>query len=368
MLNQTLEEKTPRLHAQTDDFFVHIVSIAKSVPEHSISQDEVRDEVAPYLAGHERMLAAFANSGVNRRHMIKPVSWYHEPHDWVERTGVFREAAFALALEAAEKSLAEASVDPAEIDGIVLVTSTGITIPTLDARIAHHLGMPPDVERTPIVGLGCAGGATGLARAAQLAGAKPGATILLLAVEVCSVNLSLLNIGAVDAIGFTLFGDGAVAMVLRSEGVSGGPGTLAGPRYLASGERMWPRTEGLAGITVRSDSLGLELSPALVPFLRENLKPAAHDFLARHSLGFEDLSGFVLHAGASRMIDAAAESLGIDAARLQHSRSVLSDYGNLSACSVLFVLQSTMIWGASGPHLMAAFGPGFTMSFVLVDL
>jgi len=90
--------------------------------------------------------------------------------------------------------------------------------------------------------------------------------------------------------------------------------------------------------------------------------------LARHSLGIDDLSGFVLHAGASRMIDAAAESLGIDGARLQHSRSVLSDFGNLSACSVLFVLQSTMISGASGPHLMAAFGPGFTMSFVLVDL
>lgn len=356
------------VHEKSFPPFVNILSVATAAPEYSISQDAAQTEIEPYLAGHERMLVAFANSGVNQRHLVKPVAWYHEPHDWVERTAVFRDAAFALMREAAEKSLTQAQVEPAELDGIVLVTSTGIVIPTLDAALADHLGMPADIERTPIFGLGCAGGATGLARAAQLAQAKPGATILLLAVQICSVNLSLLNIGAIDAIGFALFGDGAVGMVLRSDDICGAQKAPSGARYVASGERMWRRTAELAGITVRSDSLGLELSPALVPFIRENFAPAAQDFLARHSLSVDGLSGFVLHAGASRMIDAAAESLEIDSRRFEHSRSVLSDFGNLSACSVLFVLESTMMSGASGPHLMAAFGPGFTMSFGLLNL
>lgn len=347
---------------------VNILSLATSVPENIVPQATARDEAAPYLSGDERMLAVFAKTGVQTRHLIKPICWYHEPHDWVERTQVFSEAAFELLLDVTERCIAEAKVDPSEIDGIVLVTSTGITIPTLDVRVASHFGLPVDVQRTPLFGLGCAGGATGLARAIQMAQSDDGATILFLAVELCSANLSLLNVTRTDAVGFALFGDGAVGMILQGNDSSKAAGNSSIARSVGSGEYMWPDTERLAGITVRNDSLGLELSLSLVSFLQENFGSAAQAFLSRYSLCMEDLAGVVLHAGASQMINAAADSFGIEDDWVESSRVVLRDFGNLSACSVLFVLDHTIRSGATGRHLMAAFGPGFTVSFLLLDL
>ena len=344
---------------------VELVALTTAVPANTINQDEVRDEAAPYLAGMEHMLSTFGNAGVHHRHMVKPVSWYLESHDWVERTAVFQEAALELLVQATESCLAEARMAPSEIDAVVLVTSTGISIPSLDAALANHLGFKSSVERTPIFGLGCAGGATGLARAAQLVEANPDFVVLLLVVEICSANLSLLNVSKTDAVAFTLFGDGASAVLLRRGG-SRKPAHIA--RYVTSGEHLWPDTGNLAGITVRKDSLGLRLSPALVAFVRKNLGPAVDLFLRNRDLALDDFAGFVFHAGASKMIEAAAESLGVDMDSFDSSSAVLRDYGNLSACSVLFVLERALRTGATGRHLMGALGPGFTLSLVVLDL
>jgi len=344
---------------------VELIALTTAVPANTITQDEVRDEAAPYLAGMEHMLSAFGNAGVRHRHMVKPVSWYLEPHDWVERTAVFHEAALELLVQVTESCLAEARMAPSEIDAVVLVTSTGVSIPTLDAALANHFCFRSSVERTPIFGLGCAGGATGLARAAQLVEANPDFVVLLLVVEICSANLSLLNVSKTDAVAFTLFGDGASAVLLRRGG-SRKPAPVA--RYVASGEHLWPDTGNLAGITVRKDSLGLRLSPALVGFVRKNLRPAVDQFLRDHDLVLDDFTGFIFHAGASKVTEAAAEALGVDMDSFESSSSVLRDYGNLSACSVLFVLERALRTGATGRHLMGALGPGFTLSLVVLDL
>ncbi|ODS00835.1 hypothetical protein AUC69_07565 [Methyloceanibacter superfactus] len=197
---------------------LELIALTTAVPANTINQDEVRDEAAPYLAGMQHMLSTFGNAGVHHRHMVKPVSWYLESHDWVERTAVFQEAALELLVQVTESCLADARMEPSEIDAVVLVTSTGISIPTLDAALANHFGFKSSVERTPIFGLGCAGGATGLARAAQLAEANPDFVVLLLVVEICTANLSLLNVSKTDAVAFTLFGDGGSAVLLRRGG------------------------------------------------------------------------------------------------------------------------------------------------------
>jgi alkylresorcinol/alkylpyrone synthase len=51
-----------------------------------------------------------------------------------------------------------------------------------------------------------------------------------------------------------------------------------------------------------------------------------------------------------------------------HSWDVLRDYGNMSSATALFVLERALKAGARGPHLLAAFGPGFSAYFVAADL
>ena len=58
----------------------------------------------------------------------------------------------------------------------------------------------------------------------------------------------------------------------------------------------------------------------------------------------------------------------LDAQALRHAWGVLAEYGNMSSPTALFVLERTLAAGKSGRHLLAAFGPGFTASFALLQL
>ena len=59
--------------------------------------------------------------------------------------------------------------------------------PSPDAMLINRLGMGRHTRRTPIWGLGCAGGVAGLARAYEYTRAFPDQRVLLLSVELCRV-------------------------------------------------------------------------------------------------------------------------------------------------------------------------------------
>src|SRR5204863_4721547 len=120
-----------------------------------------------------------------------PVEWYLRPMGWPERMETYAACATEMFCRAAEAALAEASLTGADVDAIVTVSTTGIATPSLEARAMVRMGFRPDAARVPVFGLGCAGGATGLALAARLAAAQPGATVLLVCVEICSLAFRL---------------------------------------------------------------------------------------------------------------------------------------------------------------------------------
>src|SRR5208283_4977720 len=70
-------------------------------------------------------------------------------------------------MEAAESALAQAGLAATDVDHIFFTTVTGIASPSIDARLVNRMSMRTDIKRTPIFGLGCVGGAAGIARAAD---------------------------------------------------------------------------------------------------------------------------------------------------------------------------------------------------------
>ena len=110
----------------------------------------------------DRLSGVFDNAGIARRHIVAPAEWYSASHGWQERNVVYLEAAEALFLEAAASAIDKAGLRPADIDGVVTVSTTGIATPSLEARVAGRLGLRENVRRVPVFGLGCAGGVNGL--------------------------------------------------------------------------------------------------------------------------------------------------------------------------------------------------------------
>src|ERR1700694_132871 len=143
-----------------------LVSLATSVPRHVFFQKDVLaaawDGFGARFPEFERFSSIFSNTGIVKRHGVKPFDWYLQPRGWPERTEAFFEGAEALFVDVAGKALAGAGLMATDVDTVVTVCSTGIATPSLDARVARRMGFRSDISRVPGFGLGCAGGASGL--------------------------------------------------------------------------------------------------------------------------------------------------------------------------------------------------------------
>ena len=346
---------------------VGIRAIETALPPFSMTQDEAMQRARARAPGFAGMAGVFVNSGIERRYSSVPLEWYDTPRGWRESNATFVGNALALLEEVAVAALASAGLDAADIGATVLVTSSGLAIPSLESMLANRLGFSPRMQRTPVFGLGCAGGTTGLSRATQIARAMPGANVLLLVVELGGLNVEFNPESAAMFVSTALFGDGAAALILRSD---------AAPRDVApslaevgpSGEHMWRDTGYVMGWEVMDNGLDVVLSGTLPRFTRENLKQAVDGFLETHSLGLADIDGYVVHPGGPKVLEAVEQALDIEPSALRHSREVLRRFGNMSSPTVLFVLRETVAAGQRGRHLMMSFGPGFTASFAIVDI
>jgi alkylresorcinol/alkylpyrone synthase len=345
-------------------FDVEILSVATANPAFVLTQTEATERARQLYPHLKALWPLYDNTGIEARYNCQPVEWYLKPHSWEERTAIFQEQALDLLADVTLKATAAAGVDVGEIDILVTNTITGLAIPSLDAKLFNRLAFAPTVERLPIFGLGCGGGVAGLARATRLAHATAGAHVLFLTVDLCSLCLRVNDPSAAMFVSAALFGDGAAGVLLRNttDGLGGGP------RILAVGEWCWRETEHIMGWDIKDDGFGVVLSAELPSLMRKALAPALHDFLDRNGLRLSDFNGFLFHPGGRKLIETMQEALGLEREHFAHSWEVLRAYGNMSSATALFVLERALKAGARGPHLLAAFGPGFSAYFVAADL
>jgi len=340
---------------------VALVSLATASPPHEVTQADAeiaaRRVFRDAFPNFERMAPVFTSAGIRARQMVRPLEWYMTPRGWSERTEAYLESATDLFAAAAQKALDEAGLSGADIDVVVTVSSTGIATPSLEARAATRLGFRADVARVPVFGLGCAGGVTGLGLAAKLAKATPGATVLLVAVEVCSLAVRTADLGKADIVAAALFGDGAAACILKT-----GEGGIA--KVVASAERIWPDTLNIMGWRVDPTGFGVIFDRAIPPFAKNNMRPAMEDMLASQNLGLDDVDRFICHPGGKKVIEALEHSLALEQGSLDHERAVLTDHGNMSAPTAIFVLDRARRAGLPPLSILTALGPGFTASTV----
>lgn len=338
-----------------------LLSLATAVPEHRLPQPEVAAAMhhvfADIFARSETMAGIFASTGIRQRYMARPLDWYLQPRDWTERTAVYQEVGGDLFVDVASRALDAAGCNAREVDAVVFVSSSGIATPSLDAMVHRRMGLRPDIERVPVFGLGCAGGVTGLAIAARIAEAQPGATVLMVTVELSSLAFRLDRPDKTNLISSALFGDGAAAIVLRA----GEPGVAV---IEGAGEHLWPDTLGIMGWSIDPVGFGVILVPDVPAFAAANLRPAVEGILARMGLKTEDIGRFVCHPGGAKVVTAIERSFGLEQGSLDHERGVLADYGNMSAPTALFILDRVIHDGLPERATLVAMGPGFTATCV----
>ena len=339
-------------------------SLATAVPPQVIEQHEAKARAREAFGGRkalfDRLAGVFDNAGIAKRHIVAPQHWYTEDHGWQDRNNLYLEAAEALFAEAAAAAILKGGLRPDQIDGVVSVSTTGIATPSLEARAGPRIGLRGDVRRVPVFGLGCAGGVNGLAIAARLASADPGSNWLFVTVETCSISIRLDSADPAAVVATALFGDGAAAAVVSS----GAPGLA---RMSGSAEKLWPDTQRIMGWDVEDPGLAVVFDRAIPPFIEAELAQAIDEMCEQLGVARADMDRLCCHPGGVKVIDAIEAALDLERGELDVEREILHDYGNMSAPTVLFVLEKLLDRGLPERVLMTAFGPGFTCAGLLLE-
>jgi alkylresorcinol/alkylpyrone synthase len=330
------------------------------VVEQHEAKARAREAFGGKKALFDRLSGVFDNAGIARRHIVAPQDWYMADHGWHDRNAIYLEAAESMFVEAGSAAIEKAGLMPEQIDGVVTVSTTGIATPSLEARVGPRMGLRGDVRRVPVFGLGCAGGVNGLSIASRFAAAEPGTNWLFVTVETCSISIRLDSDDPAAVVATALFGDGAAAAV-----VTAGEHSLA--RITGSAEQLFPDTQRIMGWDVEDPGLSVVFDRAIPPFIEEHLAPTVDAMCASLGIRREDIDRLCCHPGGVKVIDAIETALELNQGELNLEREVLRDYGNMSAPTVLFVLDRLLKQSMPDRVLMTAFGPGFTCAGLMLE-
>jgi alkylresorcinol/alkylpyrone synthase len=346
-----------------------IISSGTCDAPQKLTQSELKSFIHNLFSGTEleidRLINVFDNAEISNRHISVSPEWLASEHSFRERSELFRETAVSLAKAAIIEALQRAGTIPADIHNIIYVSSTGVMAPTLDAILFNELGFNKHVKRTPIWGLGCAGGAAGISRAMEYTKAYPKENSLVIAVELCSLTFQRNDFTKSNIIAASLFSDGAACAV-----ICGSESTLAPKSRIAiidSFSTIYNDSLDVMGWEIVDSGFRVIFSRDIPAIVRDYVKPNIEEFLAGHSLSIDDIKYYVTHPGGLKVIKSYEESLGLESGALDLSKKVLREHGNMSSPSVIYVLNEFLNtdFDPGKYGLLSALGPGFSSELIL---
>lgn len=341
-----------------------LVSIGTANPGRQYTQEEVLEK---FGVTDTRIRRLFQNSHIKTRYLTLPEREGSEATP-SESSAELRNKHLMIGVDAAARAIGaaldSASLMPADVDYIAVVSSTGFLCPGLSAHLIKQLGLRQDIGRVDILGMGCNAGLNGMQTVVNYCRANPAGNGLLVCVEVCSaayvfdetIRTSVVN---------SLFGDGAAAAVFS--GVA--PYARSrGPAIVAFRSHIIPE----AIDTMRFDFDGTKnsfyLDPDIPYVIGANFQRPVQSLLENFGLHTRDISHWVIHSGGRKVIDSIKYNIGLSAHDVRHTEGVLQDYGNLSSGSFLFSharLMEEQCVQEDDYVMMATMGPGATIECCL---
>ncbi len=356
---------------------MRIASVGTAYPPHRYSQSEISEALTnrwkDRMEEPRLINRLFVNCGVEFRNLVFPLDVYENLSGFGPTNDAWIVAAVELGQKAVENALARVNLGPEDISAIFFASVTGIASPTIDARLINLMPFPTSVKRTPIFGLGCVAGAAGISRATDYVRAFPGQYALLLSVELCSLTWQDNDQSIANLISCGLFGDGAAAVVIAGADTPLAKNKCAtcpqGPQVLDTRSTFYRHTQHIMGWEIGDMGFKIVLSPDVPKVVNEHLRGNVEGFLSDNGLAMSDISSYIFHSGGPKVLEAMETTLNLPENALEPSWRSLREVGNLSAASVLAVLEDVLVNAPGKPgtySILAAMGPAFCSELVLL--
>ena len=337
----------------------HIASMAIATPPHTLDQAELGRLAHKH---YQRRLsprsmsvihALFSHPSIKQRNFAIDNVENLVDEDLDARVARFTHWSQELSAQAINKALAQTGLSTGDVSGLVVNTCTGYICPGIATYLIEKLGLSRSVKVYDLVGSGCGGAIPNLEISESLVKQAGDGVVVSVSVEICTAtfqmedDLSLL-------LSNTLFGDGAAAAVLwmRPQGYE----------LVASARRYVPEQRESIRYVHKNGQLHNQLSLRLPELVRKAAAQVVADVLVPRSLKPGDIKHWALHSGGEKIINAVRDEIGLSEEQVHATRSVLSEYGNMSSPTVWFVLGELEKRGIEPGEwcIMVAFGAGLS--------
>jgi predicted naringenin-chalcone synthase len=361
---------------------LRVLGLGTAVPAHQMSQEEsaaLARRIICQTDQQARILTAlYHKAGVSNRYTVLPheiaLNWAPqatsgpaEPATRVsfgpttgERMRFFAEHASPLALQATQRAIEKADVDPRRITHLVIVSCTGFSAPGVDIDLIEALNLRPTTQRIQVGYMGCHGTINGLRCAYALTTADPEAIVLLCAVELCSLHYRF-DWDPPRIVANALFGDGAAAIV----GAGGPVENFQDWIVAATGSCVLPDSKEAMSWRIGDYGFEMTLSATVPDLIRRHLRGWLSAWLHEHGHSIESVGSWAIHPGGPRILHACTEALRLSQDQVAVSEEVLAEFGNMSSPTILFIVDRLRERRAPRPCVSLAFGPGLTAEAAL---
>jgi len=279
------------------------------------------------------------------------------------RLAIYEKNAAQLAIMAIDDAMKNTTCSLKEITHLITVTCTGMSAPSLDLEIVELLDLPHNIERTSINFMGCYAAVHALKQADAICNSRKNARVLIVCIELCTLHFQQAN----DHDNLTanaIFADGAAACIVQSEDEEKKDSLKIKSFYSEI------HTKGKQDMAWQISSTGflMTLSSYIPQLIKTNIDNLIKNAIQKFGIQYNEIHHWAIHPGGRKILDVIGSQLNIERSKLQHSYSVLNEYGNMSSPTILFVMQRILNDDTMhGNILGAAFGPGLTMETFLVN-
>ncbi len=355
----------PRLSGSATAAQARLVGLGLATPKPCFSQALIAQRLADLwgLTGQEaeRWQRIVDGSNIDQRHSVMPVEEVIGLST-KQRMESYEQHASPLAEDAVRRALANSDINAADVTDLIIVSCTGFSAPGLDISLIQRFGMPLSVNRTIIGFMGCFGAINGLRSAVRTCVADPDAVVVVVCVELCSLHIRS-DPSAQNQVASALFADGAAVAIVVGERIAIERGHAGIGRLTIGHSRLIPEGRDWMTWRITDEGFAMTLTRQVPVILRKRIA----SYVA--SVSPQRPNCYIIHPGGAGILDAVDSGLNLQGTSgLDSARTVLRCFGNMSSCTVLFVLEQALADGYRLPGLMLAFGPGLSIESLAILL
>lgn len=343
-----------------------IVGAKTAFPKYRHSSSDTARILAEIWPDKKQVIEKFSkSSGVDFRNTLLPLEEYKNIKGLKKRNDLYLENGVSLLRQAITDLHLKIGFDFKDIGLIISTTITGLSVPSLEAKLMNVFDFNPNLIRIPIFGVGCLGGVYNLNRAFDYLRLNPDKLALAIAYEACTLTFQFDDISMPNLVATSLFGDGAGVVLLS--GKDHPMSKKAKLEIIKTHSSFYKDTQKVMGWDIVDDGFQIVLSGNVPQMVTDHVSKDLNILLRDSNLTLDDIEFIISHPGGPKVLSAIVDVFKKGDNFLKNSFDSLKNHGNMSSVSVLNVLETTLAENRFKNHgIMLALGPAFCSELTLL--